>query len=395
MKKERLAAAILFTVMLAAASLNSIPAQATTTQTRSCVDGGGTTWKVRSVWGNEYRNASGVKVVSNDLTGFTTSSPAATTVDYSVKTYNSAGTLLQTLTEQDRRFNFSNGSSYLNRNPVNPPSAPGKARIVVNLGDGNDGFGNCTMTFVQPPTETTASTKTAVLNGWGTVTAGDEFNYTGAPDSSKWSVYNGPGHSGNGRRVPENVTVNGSALDMKGEPDGDGGGMSSRFDRDGSSGEVVGAVSGGRWETRMKVTGPTASTYRSTGWHPVLIVWPDAGRVDANNCQEMDYSESTSDVTLMKTYNHYECPNVQEISASKVINMREWHNYAVEWKSDLNGTRPGWVKNWVDGVLLYSTTDAVKVMDAKSHSTIQLDNFLGDLGESHLSVDWTRYYSFN
>lgn len=36
----------------------------------------------------------------------------------------------------------------------------------------------------------------------GPVVGGDEFTYRGAPDPIKWSVYDGPGHNGNGLRSP-------------------------------------------------------------------------------------------------------------------------------------------------------------------------------------------------
>jgi hypothetical protein len=55
-------------------------------------------------------------------------------------------------------------------------------------------------------------TDSAAINlDWGTPTAGDEFNYTGAPDPSKWSVYKSAGHAGNGIRSPQQVTVDGWA----------------------------------------------------------------------------------------------------------------------------------------------------------------------------------------
>ena len=120
------------------------------TQTATCVDGGGTRWRGRSAWGATYTDANGVRRVSNDSTGFTSAAAAATTVDYAVKTYNGAGRLLRTLAEYDRPFDFAGGQRSLVRNPLNAPSAPGKARITVTVGDGNDGYGTCSMTFVQP-----------------------------------------------------------------------------------------------------------------------------------------------------------------------------------------------------------------------------------------------------
>lgn len=126
------------------------PADAAVTQTASCTDGGKHLWQGKTVWGDVYTDSAGVRKVSNDYVGFTSAASDATTVDYSVKMYSGAGVLLQTLTEADRVFNFSAGSTYLVRNPLNPPAQSAPAKVVVNLGDGNDGFGNCTMTFTQP-----------------------------------------------------------------------------------------------------------------------------------------------------------------------------------------------------------------------------------------------------
>jgi hypothetical protein len=224
-----------------------------------------------------------------------------------------------------------------------------------------------------------AQDKAATKYGWGAITDGDEFNYTGAPDATKWSVYSGAGHAGNGTRDPANVYSDGVWLQMLGKPDGSGAGMSSKFDRTG--------ITSGRWETRMRVYGSSTSSYRASGWHPVLIVWPDAGRVSANNCQELDYAEgTTADVTKVNTFLHYGCSN-EQLSASQVIDQRQWHNYAVEWNS-------GHVNTYVDGNLLFSTTDTSKTPKDASHSTIQLDNFLGDLSSTTMQVDWTRYYAY-
>ena len=102
------------------------------------------------MWGAVYRDAAGVKRIAERSVGFTSAAPDATTVDFSVKGYDGAGKRIYHVTKQDRAFNFRGGTVYLTRNPRNPPSAPGKAKVVVSVGDGNDGRGNCTMTFVQP-----------------------------------------------------------------------------------------------------------------------------------------------------------------------------------------------------------------------------------------------------
>ncbi len=139
-------------VLVSALVVVVVPAGATaaTTQTSSCTDGGKHRWKGRAVWGAVYRDAAGVKRVSMSAVRFTSAAKDATTVDYSIKGYDGAGKRIYHVTQQDRAFKFRGGTVYLTRNPRNPPSAPGKAKIVLSVGDGNDGRGNCTMTFVQP-----------------------------------------------------------------------------------------------------------------------------------------------------------------------------------------------------------------------------------------------------
>src|SRR4051794_10003999 len=123
MNSKRLATAGALAAMLGSISLTATPVEAATTNTQaaSCVDGGGARWTVKSVWGAEVVNAAGVKVVENDATGFTTTAAAATTVDYSVKTFNGSGKLLQTLSEQDRAFSFSGGKEEPQPKPTESP----------------------------------------------------------------------------------------------------------------------------------------------------------------------------------------------------------------------------------------------------------------------------------
>ena len=90
---------------------------------------------------------------------------------------------------------------------------------------------------------------------------GDEFNYVGAPDHSKWTVYNGPGNAGKGLRSDSQVTVDGSEVVITGNADGTTGGMSAKFDN----------RMFGRWETRMRVSD------RDPQYHPVLILRPVSG----------------------------------------------------------------------------------------------------------------------
>lgn len=208
----------------------------------------------------------------------------------------------------------------------------------------------------------------ATAYGWGQPVGGDEFNYTGAPDPAKWSVYNSPGHAGKGLRRPSAWAVNGQYVRVTGDSAGTTGGMSDR----------TRGVTYGRWESRMRM-----SPNRAVQYHGVLIVWPDAGRVAANGCQEIDYSETTGQVNVNHFYLHYACPNTQ-VSASKTLDMTAWHTYAVDWQ-------PGKITGYVDGVQWFTSTKSPK---APGHQTVQLDWFPNSSAttKSWMDVDWVRRY---
>ena len=145
------------TLGLAFALVPQPSALAATTLTSSCTDGGGHLWQGKAVWEDIYTDPSGIKRARVHSVGFTTAAADATTVDYSVDTYDGNGTQLESLHAQDLVYDFAGGTRGLISNPVNPPTAPGKAKVVVSVGDGNDGFTNCTMTFVQPVTTPTTT----------------------------------------------------------------------------------------------------------------------------------------------------------------------------------------------------------------------------------------------
>jgi 3-phytase len=226
-----------------------------------------------------------------------------------------------------------------------------------------------------PPPPPPAVTSAAERYNWGTPELSDQFNYTGAPNSTLWSVYNGPGHAGNGTRSPNQVTVNGSALRITGLSDGTTGGLATA--------SALRGDTYGRYETRMRVSA------RDSEYHPVLIVWPDDGRISSNNCMEIDYAESTSDTTLMKFFLHYNCSSGQS-TTSQTVDMTQWHNYAVEWTSTA-------VRGYIDGELWFTDVDLSHVPDWPAHQTIQLDWFPdgSSTTESWMEVDWWNYYLLN
>jgi PKD repeat protein len=241
--------------------------------------------------------------------------------------------------------------------------------LTVTDDDGATGTVSHDVTVTAPPPP--PSTEAAVLFGWGSVIGGDEFNYTGSPNAALWSLYNSAGHNGNGLRRPAQDTVDGSELQITGLSDGTTGGMSY----------TARGLTYGRWETRMRVN------VRDTEYHPVLIDWPDGGRVTANNCMEIDYSESSSTVTTNHFYLHYDCNGGQSSASKTSFDMTQWHNYALEWAADH-------VTGYIDGVQWFTDTTHAGAIAYPAHPTIQLDWFPDGTAttESWMQVDWIRQY---
>ena len=78
------------------------------------------------------------------------------------------------------------------------------------------------------------------LNWGAPLSMSDEF--TGSTvDAAKWSVYNGPGHDGNGRRLPARVAIVNGVLTLTGLENGDSAGLAHRL------GQRY-----GRWEIRAR-----------------------------------------------------------------------------------------------------------------------------------------------
>jgi len=225
-----------------------------------------------------------------------------------------------------------------------------------------------TPTAKPSPMPTGDTTEAAVGGRWGPVVAGDEFNYTGAPDNLKWQVYDSAGHAGKGVRSPAAWNVDGNVARVTGDSSGTTGGMSAKFDH----------RKYGRWEARMRTSG------RDSEYHPVLLLWPQSRDWPCDG--EIDYAEGTGDTTRMNFFVHHGCDN-QQVSARQAIDTTQWHNYAVDWEPDA-------VTGYIDGVQWFRTTNIGSLPPGAMYQTIQLDWFPDGttLNRSWMDVDWVRVY---
>lgn len=219
------------------------------------------------------------------------------------------------------------------------------------------------------PDSTAPKSDSAAINfDWGAPIDGDEFDYVGAPDPTKWSVYNSAGHAGNGIRSPQQAAVDGSKMVITGTPEGTTAGMSAKFGRQ----------KYGRWETRAAGSGDNE-------YHLVLLLWPDSRNWPCDG--EVDYAETTGDWNLIKFFHHYSCNNSQTIGA-KALDVSQFHNYAVDWS-------PNGIVGYVDGVKWFEDADPTHQPPGPMHQTLQLDWFPDGSpnGPGEMRVDWVRVYA--
>jgi hypothetical protein len=220
----------------------------------------------------------------------------------------------------------------------------------------------------------TDGTQVALARNWGAIVAGDEFAYTGTPLATKWGLYDGPGHAGNGLRRPSAFNVHDGIMTITGTAGGTTGGTAFKY-----------SGYGYRVEVRMRVyaTGGGGDAY-----HPVLILWPDNNQWPAG--AEYDFAETDVGKPNMDIFMHL--PNhtpYRQDHASYTMDIANYHNYACEWNPAAQT-----LKAWCDGVERYSGTGRVAQAPGPMHLTIQLDNFDGTNEQpAKMDIAWVRVYA--
>ena len=218
------------------------------------------------------------------------------------------------------------------------------------------------------PSDAAEPASAAAMLDWGAPIAGDEFNYAGAPDAAKWSVYDSAGHAGNGVRSPAQAMVDGSKLVISGTADGTTAGISAKF----------GSQEYGRWEVRAAGSGDDE-------YHLVSILWPDTGNWPCDG--EVDYAETTGDWGVINFFHHYGCSN-SKTSISRTLDVTRFHNYAVDWS-------PDGIVGYIDGVKWFEDNHPAHQPPGPMHQTLQLDWFPDGTsnGQGEMRVDWVRVYA--
>ena len=236
-----------------------------------------------------------------------------------------------------------------------------------NDSSGNDSSGNDGGPGATPDGSAADGTTTAAGRlGWGDATGIEDFD---GDLTTGWSIYDGAGHAGNGRRSPSAMSVSGGIVTITGDANGTTGGMAWK----------QGRSKYGRWEARVK------SPVADPSYNAVMLLWPDAENWPVGG--EVDFME-IGDETRQKTdfFLHFGEENHQ-LHGEVAIDATLWHNWAVEWS-------PTKITAYVDGTEWFSTTRADALPPGPMHLTLQLDWFPeGDtVQQSAMHVDWVRYY---
>jgi len=217
-------------------------------------------------------------------------------------------------------------------------------------------------------------TQAAVLLGWGPVIDGDEFVGT-TINTTRWGLYNGPGHTGNGTRRPGAFSQHDGMLTITGDANDQSGGATFRR---GSNGY--------RLECRVRAYPDGPRGNRPDEYHPVLILWPDSNEWPEG--AEYDFLEF--DIGDNKGAGFMHLPNHQPYRQDHFtfnVDPTQWFNMACEWNRSKRT-----LKAWCNGVQVYSGSGRVAEAPGPMHPTFQLDHFGGRPRRAKFDMMFIRVY---
>ncbi|OJY37788.1 MAG: hypothetical protein BGP03_09490 [Pseudonocardia sp. 73-21] len=217
------------------------------------------------------------------------------------------------------------------------------------------------------PADPSECTDTAAQKfGWGAPSRESDFDGTTLP--ADWHAYGPePGHTRNGIRTPDAITVADGNVTITGTADGTTGAMSWH------PGQKY-----GRWEACVR------SDEGSGGLNALFLLWPVAEDWPVGG--ELDWME-ISDPARQETgfFLHYGADNQQEAGTVR-HDATQWSAYAVEWT-------PSRITAFVNGREWYSTTDTSHFPPRPMAMTMQLDYFGDARHGTAMHMDWAKQWT--
>lgn len=200
----------------------------------------------------------------------------------------------------------------------------------------------------------------------------DDFSESSV-DTDDWSMYDSPGHAGNGLRRPEAFSISNDCLVVTAQMVNGklvSGGMANKAD-----------YCYGKFEFRVRTDKDPSNA--TSG---VVLTWPQSENWPVDGENDMYETGTDGSRESFNTFIHYgTLPNTQYHFGHNV-DASQWHVIAMEWEK-------GYIKMYRDSVLVWTLSDSLAIPDVPHHLCIQLDAFKTSMtGQVKMYVDWVKIY---
>lgn len=200
----------------------------------------------------------------------------------------------------------------------------------------------------------------------------DDFSGTSV-NIDNWSMYDSPGHAGNGLRRPEAFSVSNGLLVVTAQMvDGKlvSGGMAHKIN-----------YKYGKFEFRVRIEqDPSEAT------SGVILTWPQSEKWPMDGENDMYESGTGATRNPFKTFIHYGTSAGTQYQFVHNADATQWHTIAMEWETNA-------LRMYRDSNLVWALTDVNAIPDVPHHLCIQLDAFKNSMtGSVKMYVDWVKVY---
>lgn len=193
-------------------------------------------------------------------------------------------------------------------------------------------------------------------------------------DTTRWSVYDGPGHAGNGLRKPSAFRLAGGCLVITAQMHHGqlvSGGMAHKQN-----------FRYGRFAFRVRTEADASAA--TSG---VVLTWPQSERWPQDGENDLYETGLNPRRKAFETFIHYGDTPATQYHFSHAADAKEWHIVLMEWTEKT-------LKIYRDGKLVWTLRDEKAIPDVPHHLCLQLDAFKKSMGKPvRMYVDWVKIYT--